>query len=153
MKGKALDVILYADDLVLGSHSQCQLQQNLNNPNTYCSRNYKIKVNKTKFTKFRRGGRLAVDKKFNISKREVEFTNTFCYLGVIFSSTLSPSHQSKASNEQSLSVSSFNKPKTKSTEDQLQVSTTTLQLICFPASIYGSETYVDELFEIKIKQR
>ena len=30
-----------------------------------------------------RGGRLAVDEKFYISEREVEFTNT-CYLGLIF---------------------------------------------------------------------
>ena len=37
----------------------------------------KINVNKTKCIKFRRGGRLAVDEKFFISKREVEFTNTF----------------------------------------------------------------------------
>ena len=40
LKCKALDVIFYADDLVLGSHSHCQLQQTLNNLNTYCSRNY-----------------------------------------------------------------------------------------------------------------
>ena len=46
---------------------------------------------------------LAVDEKFYISKREVEFTNTFCYLGVIFFSTLSPSRH-------------LNKPKTISTE-------------------------------------
>ena len=118
LKCKALDVIFYADDLVLGSHSQCQLQQSLNNLNTYCSRNYlKIKVNKTKCIKLRRGGRLAVDGKFYISNREVEFTNTFCYLGVIFSSTQS---SSKASSEQSLSVSSSNEPKTKSTEGQIQ---------------------------------
>ena len=69
LKCKALDVIFYADDLVLGSHSQCQLQQSLNNLNTYRSRNYlKINVNKTKCIKIRRGGRLAVDGKY-IEKR------------------------------------------------------------------------------------
>ena len=78
LKCKALDVIFNADDLVLGSNSQCQLQQSLNNLNTYCSRIYlKTNVNKTKCIKFRTGGRLAVDEKFYISKREVEFTNTF----------------------------------------------------------------------------
>ena len=40
LKCNALDVIFYADDLVLGSHSQCQLQQSLNNLNTYFTRNY-----------------------------------------------------------------------------------------------------------------
>ena len=70
MKCKALDVIFYADDLVLGSHCQCQLQQNLNNLSTYCSGNcLKINVNKTKCIKIRRGGRLAVDEKFDISKK------------------------------------------------------------------------------------
>ena len=69
LKCKALDVIFYADYLVLGSHSQCQLQQSLNNLNTYCNRNYlKINVNKTKCIKFRRSGRLAIDEKFYISK-------------------------------------------------------------------------------------
>ena len=39
----------------------------------YCSRNYlEINVNKTKCMKFRRGGRLAVDDKFYISKKEVK---------------------------------------------------------------------------------
>ena len=93
LKCKTQDFIFYADDLVLGSHCQCQLQQSLNNVNTYCSRNFlKINVNKTICIKLRRGARLAVDKKFYISKREVEFTNNFGYLGEIFSSTLSPSH-------------------------------------------------------------
>ena len=110
LKCKALDVIFYADDLVFESHSQCQLQQSLNDLNTYCSRNYlKINVNKTKCIKFRRFGRLAVDKKFYISRREIEFTNTFCYLGVIFSGTLSPSHHLKhLMNKAYQSVASIN---------------------------------------------
>ena len=33
LRCKRLDVICYADDLVVGSHSQCQLQQYLNNLN------------------------------------------------------------------------------------------------------------------------
>ena len=110
LKCKALDVIFYADDIVLGSHSQCQLQQALNNLNTYCSRNYlKINVKKTKCIKFRRGCRLAVVEKFYISKKEVEFTSTFCYLGVNFSSTLSPSHHLKhLMNKTYQSVASIN---------------------------------------------
>ena len=58
LKCKALDVKFNADDLVLGSNSQCQLQQSLNNLNTYSSRNYlKTNVNKTKCIKFRTGSR------------------------------------------------------------------------------------------------
>ena len=54
LKCKGLDVIIYDDDLVLGSHSRCQLQQSFNNMNTYCSRNYlKTNINKTKYIKFR----------------------------------------------------------------------------------------------------
>ena len=61
LKCKGLYVIFYADDLLLGSYSQGQLQQSLNNLNTYCSRNYlKINVKKTKCMKFRRGGCLAM---------------------------------------------------------------------------------------------
>ena len=62
LRCKGLDVTFDADELVLGSHSQCQLQQSLKNLNTYWGRNYlKINVNKTKCLKFRRGDRLAVD--------------------------------------------------------------------------------------------
>ena len=39
LKCKGLDVIFYADDFLLWSHKQGQLQQSLNNLNTYCSRN------------------------------------------------------------------------------------------------------------------
>ena len=53
LKCKAMDAIFYADDLLLGSHSQCQLQQSLNNLITFHSRIYlKINVNKTKCIKF-----------------------------------------------------------------------------------------------------
>ena len=78
LKCKALDVIFYADDLVIGSRSQCQLQQSLNNLNTYCSRKYfKNNVNKTKCIKFRRGGRLAVEEKFYISKEKLNLLKLF----------------------------------------------------------------------------
>ena len=138
---------------VLGSHSQCQLQQSLNNLNTYCSRNFlKINVNKTKCIKFRRGGRLAIDKKFYISKREVEFTNTFCYLGVIFSSTLSPSHHLKhLMNKAYQSVASINQ-KLNLQKVNFNSAQQLFNSIVFPASTYRLETYVNELFEIEIKQ-
>ena len=72
LKCNGLDVIFHADELVLGSHSQCQLQQSPNNLKTYCGRNYlKINVNKTKCIKFRRGGRLAVDEKFYKLKKRL----------------------------------------------------------------------------------
>ena len=153
LKCKAPDVIFYADDLVLGSHSQCQLQKTLNNLNTYCSRNYlKINVNKTKCIKFRRGGRLAFDEKFYISKREIEFTNTFCYLGLIFSSTLSPSHHLKhLMNKAYQSVASI-KQKLNLQKISFNSAQRLFNSINFPASTYGLETYVDELFKIEIKQ-
>ena len=152
LKCKGLEVIFYADDLVLGSHSQGQLQKSLNNLNTYCSRNYlKINVNKTKCMKFRRGGRLAVDDKFYISKKEVEFANTFCYLGVIFSSTLSPSHLRHLMNKAYQSVASINQ-KLNLQKVNFNSAQQLFNSIVFPASTYGLETYIDELFEIDIKQ-
>ena len=152
-KFKGLDVIFYGDDLVLESHSQCQLQQSLDNLNTYCCRTYlKINVNKTKCKKFRRGGRLAVDEKLYISKRGVEFTNTFCYLGVIFSSSLSPSHHLKhLMNKAYQSVFSINQ-KLNLHKINFNSAQQLFNSIVLPASTYGLETYVDELFEIEIKQ-
>ena len=82
--------------MTIRSYRKCHLQESLNNLNTNCSRNYlKINEKKTKGIKFRRVDRLAVDEKFYISNREVDFTNTFLFLGVIFSSLLSFCHHLK----------------------------------------------------------
>ena len=67
----------------------------------------KINVNQTKRIKFRRSGRLAVDEKFYISKREVEFTNTFCYLGVIFKHVIPSYHLKHQVNKTYQSVASI----------------------------------------------
>ena len=90
--------------------------------------------------------------KFYISKREVEFTNTFCYLGVIFSSTLSPSHHLKhLMNKAYQSVASINQ-KLNLQKVNFNSAQQIFNSIVFPASTYALETYVDELFEIEIKQ-
>ena len=81
-----------------------------------------------------------MDQKFYISKREVEFTNTFCYLGVIFSSTLSPSRLLKhLMNKAYQSVASINQKL-----NLQKVSFNSAQHLFnsngFPASTYGLET-------------
>ena len=112
----------------------------------------KINVNKTKCVKVRRGGRLAIDEKFYISKREVEFTNTFCYLGVTFSSTFSLSHHLKHLTKKAYqSVASINQ-KLNLQKVNFNSAQQLFNSIVFLFSTYGLETYVDELFEIEIKQ-
>ena len=102
--------------------------------------------------KFRRGGRLAVYDKFYISKKEVEFANTFCYLGVFFSSKLSPSHHLRhLMNKAYQSVASINQ-KLNLQKVNFTSAQQLFNSIVFPASTYGLETYIDELFEIDIKQ-
>ena len=104
LKCQKLDNLFYAYDLILGCRSKCQLQQSLIELYTYCGRNcLKINVNKTKCMKSRRDGRLAVDEKFYMSNREVEFTN-ICYLGVFFKQVILQS-SFEASNKFSLLVS------------------------------------------------
>ena len=111
----------------------------------------KINVNETKCIKFRRGGRLAIDEKFYISKRDVEFTNT-SYLSVIFSSPLSSSHHLKhLMNKAYQSVASINQ-KLNLQKVKFNSAQQLFNSIVFPASTYGLETYLDELFEIEIKQ-
>ena len=78
-----IDLLLYADDLVIFSHSRFHLQQALATMCVYLdSLGLEINLAKTEAMKFRRGGRLAATDSIHLGGSEVRFVNHFTYLGV-----------------------------------------------------------------------
>ncbi|KAI5717528.1 hypothetical protein M8J77_007453 [Diaphorina citri] len=79
--------LLYADDLIIFGSSKTDLQQKLNILQDYCQQNrMMVNVEKSKVVIFRRGGRLAATDNFTYNGQNMEISNQFNYLGVMFSS-------------------------------------------------------------------
>ena len=77
-----IHALMFADDLIIVSTTQKGLQDSLDKLCEYC-RKWDLKVNlaKTKCVVFSRG-RCKLDSKFVFDKKEVEYANSFKYLGV-----------------------------------------------------------------------
>ena len=83
-------LLLYADDIILFAQSSEELQNNLDTVFEYCQR-YKLSVNtsKTKVMVFRKEVILPGDLVFYYNGKEINIVNTFSYLGVAFSTSVS----------------------------------------------------------------
>ena len=79
----------YADDLVLVSESESGLQKTLSKLEEYCNIwGLKVNISKTKVIVFNKTFSARVKKLyFEIDKKKIEITNTYCYLGVDISNT------------------------------------------------------------------
>ena len=83
-----LNCLMFADDLVLLSESAAGLQNCLNHLSIYCDKwNLTISVKKTKVVIFNAGGHKISRIKFKIGNDLVDITQTYCYLGILFSSS------------------------------------------------------------------
>ena len=82
-----INILLYADDIILFGKNPEDLQKALNVLEEYCQR-WKLTVNtsKTKIMVFRKGGRLSNNLNFVYNNIKIEIVNKFCYLGVVFTS-------------------------------------------------------------------
>lgn len=80
-----ISCLMYADDLVLMSKSAQGLQMCLNKLNQYCDK-WRLQVNlkKTKVMIFNKTGKLLQKYKFYYNNGPVEITNSYQYLGIIF---------------------------------------------------------------------
>ena len=79
----SIDVICYADDLVLFSRKRCDIQKALAVLADYCDDNkLDLNVSKTKVMKFRRGGRISKQDVFLYKSKPLEIVNYMEYLGV-----------------------------------------------------------------------
>lgn len=81
-----LYLLLYADDIVIFSSTEEDLQKGLDVLSDYCER-WKLTVNteKTKIMIFRKGGNLPRNLSFMFQGSEIEVVSKFVYLGVTFS--------------------------------------------------------------------
>ena len=79
-----VEVLLYADDLVLFSTSRFHLQGSLHTLTSHIQHlGLEINTTKTVAVKFRRGGRLAKSDEFRVGNITLPFANHFKYLGVV----------------------------------------------------------------------
>ena len=79
---------MYADDVILLSSSAAGLQQKLDLLQTFCEDwCLSINIEKTKILIFNKAGSLINDHKFNIFGNAISCTNTYKYLGVLFSAS------------------------------------------------------------------
>jgi hypothetical protein len=88
-----LFILLFADDVVLLSHSVVGLQCQLNNLGlTSKQLGLTVNMDKSKIIVFRNGGPLASYEKWKYNGERLNVVNEYKYLGVIFSSRLTFSH-------------------------------------------------------------
>jgi hypothetical protein len=93
-------ILLFADDVVLMSHTVVGLQRQLNILNNTANRlGLSVNKEKTKIVVFRNGGIIGTAEKWFYNGQRLEVVNQYKYLGVIFSTRLAFSH---ALNEMSL---------------------------------------------------
>ena len=80
-----LNILLYADDIILFGKNPDDLQNALNALEDYCKK-WKLTVNtsKTKIMVFRNGGCLPNDLNFVYNNINIEIVSKFCYLGIVF---------------------------------------------------------------------
>ena len=84
--------IFHADDLAIGSTELDNVKNAMFVLEKYCQRNsLKVNVGTTKVVKHRNGGRLARTDQLFFNKTEIEFKDSFEYLGIVLSTKLTGS--------------------------------------------------------------
>lgn len=138
-----VNTLMFADDLVIYSENIDAVQDALQNLQSWCLK-YKLKVNikKTKAMKFRNGGKLKNTDILTLNNNNLEFVNSFEYLGVIMQPTLTISkHINSKSVKASYAIGSIN--------HMLYISLATLHRI-FTIKIWPIVTYSFEVLAYNI---
>ena len=96
INGIPIGCLMFADDVILLSHSKTELQNNLNTLEQYCSKwNLQVNTNKTKIMKFTKNGHICKDV-FTYKNQILECVQTYKYLGIEFCSSGTFKHAQKA---------------------------------------------------------
>ena len=84
-KGNKINILMYADDLIILSESKEGLQKQIDKVENYCSK-WKLQINnkKTKIMIFNRGNRL-INSQFHTKNAKLENVKEFKYLGITIS--------------------------------------------------------------------
>ena len=109
-----VNLLLYADDLVLYTSSRHHLQQALATLQRYTDElGLEVNMRKTEAMKFRRGGGLAAHDSLRLGGREIHYVSSFTYLGI----TLAPSglsfggHIAQRARKATLAIATIEKPR------------------------------------------
>lgn len=90
-KHPLVKVLLYADDIVMYSHSRVHLQSSLRTLAEYVeTSSLTVNTSKTQAMKFRKGGRLSTRDVLRLNGESIAFVSSFTYLGI----TLTPTTRS-----------------------------------------------------------
>ena len=90
----ACNVNFFADDTVIGSRVIDDIHNTMYNLSAYCAKNVlEVNTDKTKFMKFRPGGRLGDTEKIYYRGELIDSVSEFLYLGILLSSTVSIASQ------------------------------------------------------------
>jgi hypothetical protein len=85
-----VNILLYADDVVLIAPTAASLQIMINNLEKYCDLwNLQLNLNKSKILVFRNGGKLKDNDRWVYKGNRIEVVNSYKYLGVELTSKLS----------------------------------------------------------------
>lgn len=88
--GEKVNVLMYADDIVLMSPTATGLQHMIKNLEVYCKTwNLQVNLSKSKIMVVRNGGKLARNDKWWYNGERIQVVNEYKYLGVIITSNLS----------------------------------------------------------------
>ena len=85
VEGEKIALLLYADDIVLLSDNEVNMQNMLNTLHNWCKK-WRVLINteKSKSVHFRKGRRNRSDFVFKIGQNTIEMVEQYKYLGVIF---------------------------------------------------------------------
>ena len=79
---------MFADDLVILSESAKGLQNAIDRLQNYCTKwGLTVNIDKTKVVIFNKGGHPFSSYKFTLNGLKVDIVQSYCYLGIIFSSS------------------------------------------------------------------
>jgi hypothetical protein len=88
--GRRVNILMYADDVVLLAPTATVLQQMISKLELYCDIwNLQVNLTKSNIMVFRRGGRLSRSDKWWYKGKLIDVVNSYKYLGVILTSTFS----------------------------------------------------------------
>ena len=141
--------IFYANDLAIGSTELDSFKNALFALEKYCQRNrLKVNVGKTKVVKHRNGGRLASTDPLFFNSTEIEFKDSFEYLGIVVSTKLTGSKHLEHLKKKAYAASCSIKSKVQ------------LRKICFKSSvrlyesvIFSSASYALDVFSDVLSQK
>ena len=135
-----LSCLMFADDIVLLSESAEGLQNSLNKLNMYCNK-WKLTLNtdKTKVVIFNRGGHIIRKFKFLYGINEIQITQRYCYLGIVFTASGLFTEAVKSLTEKASKT--FYMLRQLNTRDNIKVTFKLFDSLVSPILYYGCEIW------------